>query len=352
MGLKSILGFLLVLILAGALAAAWVGVSWWQWLHSEQPIPEEQRVVEVARGESVAHVARRLSAEGLLAKPDVWRRYARFIEPEPIRVGEYRLPASASPLDLLHLLQSGAVIQYSVTLVEGRTFAELVQHLALAERLQSRLLGLSQQEQLAKLDLDIDHPEGWFFPDTYAYVAGDTDVELLRRAHRRMQTVLANEWQNRAPDLPYESPYEALIMASIIERETGVPYERPTIAGVFVRRLQKGMRLQTDPTVIYGMGDAYRGRITRADLRTPTPYNTYTISGLPPTPIAMPGAHAIASALNPEEGDTLFFVARGDGSHHFSVTLDEHNRAVNRYQRNRVEGYRSSPLPTVPAPQE
>lgn len=348
MRLKYLMRLLMGLLMLAVLSAACVGISWWQWLHTEQAVPKAQRVIEVVRGESVAQVARRLAAEGLLSKPKIWRHYARFIEPEPIRVGEYQLPASISPVELLHTLQSGEVIHYSVTLVEGRTFAELVQHLAVAERLQSRLLGLSQEEQLAKLNLEIDHPEGWFYPDTYSYVAGDTDVELLRRAHRRMQTVLASEWQSRAPDLPYETPYEALIMASIIERETGVPYERPTIAGVFVRRLQKGMRLQTDPTVIYGMGDAYQGRITRAHLRAPTPYNTYTIHGLPPTPIAMPGGHAIYAALNPEDGDTLYFVARGDGSHHFSVTLEEHNRAVNRYQRNRVEGYRSSPLPAVP----
>lgn len=352
MRLKLLVRIVMGLFLLVLFSAIWVGVSWWQWLNTEQAVPEAQRVVEVVRGESVAQVARRLADTGLLSKPAVWRYYARFIEPDPIRAGEYQLPAAVSPVALLHTLQSGAVIHYSVTLVEGRTFAELVQHLALAPRLQSRLLGLSQEQQLTKLGLDIDHPEGWFYPDTYSYVSGDTDVDVLQRAHRRMQTVLASEWQNRAPDLPYESPYEALIMASIIERETGVPYERPAIAGVFVRRLQKGMRLQTDPTVIYGMGDAYKGRITRAHLRTPTPYNTYTIHGLPPTPIAMPGGHAIHSALNPEDGDTLYFVARGDGSHHFSVTLDEHNQAVNRYQRNRREGYRSTPLPAVPAPQE
>lgn len=343
---------LAALLLCGAVAAMWVGVSWWQWLHTEQPVADDQRVIEVARGESVAHVARRLSQRGLLAKPEIWRLYARFIEPEAIKAGEYRLPETASPRSILHRLQSGEVIQYTTTLVEGRTFAELVQHLAIAERLESRLLGLSQDEQIALLGLDIEHPEGWFFPDTYRYVAGDTDIALLQRAHRRMQAVLAREWQNRAPDLPYETPYEALIMASIIERETGVPYERPAIAGVFVRRLQKGMRLQTDPTVIYGMGDAYQGRITRLHLRQATPYNTYRISGLPPTPIAMPGEHAIAAALNPEDGDTLYFVARGDGSHHFSATLDEHNRAVSRYQRNRGADYRSSPLPMRDIPEE
>ena len=193
------------------------------------------------------------------------------------------------------------------------------------------------------------HPEGRFFPDTYLFTSSETDLDLLRRAFERMEEVLATEWQAKAENLPYDSPYEALIMASIVERETGAVHEREEVAGVFVRRLEKGMRLQTDPTVIYGMGEKYQGRITRKDLRTHTDYNTYRIDGLPPTPIALPGREAIHAALNPAEGDTLYFVARGDGTHKFSKTLAEHQKAVRAFQLNRRSDYRSSPAPS-PAP--
>ncbi|KXK71685.1 aminodeoxychorismate lyase, partial [Pseudomonas monteilii] len=188
-------------------------------------------------------------------------------------------------------------------------------------------------------------PEGRFFPDTYRFVRGMTDVELLQQAYMRLDEVLAKEWAERTTDLPYRDPYQALIMASLVEKETGIPQERGQIAGVFVRRLRLGMMLQTDPTVIYGMGERYNGKITRADLREPTPYNTYTITGLPPTPIAMVGREAIHAALNPSDGTSLYFVARGDGSHVFSDDLDDHNSAVREFQLKRRADYRSSPAP-------
>lgn len=318
----------------------------WYWLQTAQPVPEDQRVFTVQPGESVSRVAFRLSEAEVIRWPDVWRLYARFMDSTPIISGEYQLDLRESPQSILNLLQSGEVITYAVTLVEGQTFSDFVARLALHDKIEARLVGLSQEEQLAKLGVDVVSPEGWFFPDTYQFTAGETDVQILRRAYHRMVNVLEQEWQARMNDLPYETSYEVLIMASIIERETGVGYERPEIAGVFVRRLQKGMRLQTDPTVIYGMGERYQGRITRRDLRESTPYNTYRIPALPPTPIAMPGAAAIRAAVNPAPGDALYFVAKGDGSHHFSATLAEHNAAVNKYQRNRVEGYRSSPPPS------
>jgi len=231
-----------------------------------------------------------------------------------------------------------------VTLVEGLTFKNFLETLSKQEKIDIALTDKSFAEIKNFLKLDIEHPEGWFYPDTYQYVSGISDADILLQAHKRMQRVLAEEWEKRAKDLPYKTAYEALIMASIIEKETGVAYERPEIAGVFVRRLQKGMRLQTDPTIIYGLGDSYKGNIRRKHLRQPTPYNTYVINGLPPTPIAMPARAAINAALNPAPGKTLFFVAKGDGSHQFSETLAQHNKAVQKYQiKNRVKEYRSAP---------
>ena len=197
------------------------------------------------------------------------------------------------------------------------------------------LADASTAELMQRIGIEDDNPEGWLFPDTYLFDRGTSDVEILSRAHRRMREVLDEEWAKREQGLPLETPYQALTLASIVEKETGLASERPQIAGVFVRRLQKGMKLQTDPTVIYGMGDDFDGNIRREDLTRPTPYNTYVIQGLPPTPIALPGREAINAVLHPADGDALYFVARGDGSHHFSATLDEHNCAVRHYQLNK-----------------
>ena len=253
---------------------------------------------------------------------------------------------------MLGLWQRGEVVQYSLTMVEGWNFRQVRAALARQERLEQRLADLSDAQLMERLGLAGQNPEGRFFPDTYRYVRGMSDEDLLKQANVRLERVLAEEWQKRAEGLPYREPYDALIMASMIEKETGVPEERGEIAGVFVRRLRMGMSLQTDPTVIYGMGERYNGRITRADLRTPTPYNTYTIDGMPPTPIAMVGREAIHAALNPLDGTTLYFVARGDGSHVFSNTLAEHNRAVREYQLKRRADYRSSPAPRAAAETE
>jgi UPF0755 protein len=316
----------------------------WQWLHRDHWVAEDKRYWVVVKGESIQSVARRLHSQGILRWPRMWSLYARFVEPRPIHTGEYLLAERESPLSLLLRLQSGTVITYRVTLVEGLNFSEWVQMLALQPKLQADLVGKNLQEQLVLLNLDLSHPEGWFYPDTYQYVAEDTDVAILRRAHAKLRAVLENAWSSRAEGLPYTTPYEALIMASIIEKETGVATERPEIAGVFVRRLQQGMRLQTDPSVIYGLGLGFDGNLTRQHLKQLTPYNTYVNRGLPPTPIAMPSGAAIEAALKPLAGSSLYFVARGDGTHQFSDTLDEHNRAVNEYQR-RVDAsrYRSSP---------
>ncbi|MCP1366647.1 endolytic transglycosylase MltG, partial [Halomonas sp. BBD48] len=252
-----------------------------------------------------------------------------------LRAGEFMIEPDMSGRELLALLSSDRVVTYAVTVPEGWTFDDMRDALAAAPKLAQLTDGMSDEEVMAELGYPDQHPEGRFFPDTYSYHKGISDLDILRQAYERMQAELTQAWEARDEGLPLETPYEALIMASLIERETGVDGERRQIAGVFVRRLEQGMRLQTDPTVIYGMGDDYDGNITRADLRRPTPYNTYVIDALPPTPIALPGRAALEAAVDPAEGDTLYFVAKGDGSHHFSRTLNEHNAAVRRYILNR-----------------
>jgi UPF0755 protein len=246
---------------------------------------------------------------------------------------------------LIGLWKRGEMVQYSLTLVEGWNFHQVRAALAREEKIDQTLNGLSDSQVMDKLGHPGIFPEGRFFPDTYRFVRGMTDVDLLKLAYDRLDDVLAKEWAQRAADLPYSGPYEALIMASLVEKETGVPQERGQIAGVFVRRMAIGMLLQTDPTVIYGLGDRYSGRLTRAHLKEATPYNTYVIAGLPPTPIAMVGREAIHAALNPVAGTSLYFVARGDGSHVFSDDLDAHNNAVREFQLKRRADYRSSPAP-------
>ena len=251
-----------------------------------------------------------------------------------IKAGEYEITPGMLPTDFLDMLISGKVILHSLTLVEGWNFTQIMDAIQSDEYLVHTLKGIANDAIMVKLGLPDIHPEGRFYPDTYKFSRDMTDIDFLKRAYHSMTTVLAREWSSRDPDLPYKDPYEALIMASIIEKETALPSERKAIAGVFVRRLQKGMRLQTDPTIIYGMGEKYKGNIRRSDLTTDNPYNTYRINGLPPTPIAIPGVLAINAALHPESGDALYFVSKGDGSHQFSATLDEHNQAVIKYQLN------------------
>jgi UPF0755 protein len=263
-----------------------------------------------------------------------------------IKAGEYRLPAGTTPREMVGMLVRGNVINYDVTLIEGWTYRQALQELHSQAKLGKKLLEDSDMDLLRKLGLDekYPHPEGLFFPDTYQYQRGETDVDILLRAHSRLLNVLDTQWASRATNLPYDNKYQALIMASIVEKETGLASERPDIAGVFVRRLQKGMRLQTDPTVIYGLGDSYQGNLTRKHLVTPGPYNSYTNAGLPPTPIALVGEAAIEAALHPADSNSLYFVAKGDGSHYFSQTLEEHINAVRKFQiKQRSSQYRSAP---------
>lgn len=339
---------LLACVCVAVLASAGTGLWVWQGLQGlKKPVVlEEPRLFNVPQGSSFIEVVGRLEAEGLVSNR-LWLRLYGRIEPEQTRIkaGQYEFVDGMSPRDMIGAMVSGDTKHWYVQFIEGWTFKDLRAALAKAERLQKVTGEWTSEKIMAAVGAEGEHPEGRFFPDTYAFTSSETDLDLLKRAFDRMETVLAEEWEAREEGLPYSNPYEALIMASIVERETGAPHERDQVAGVFVRRLQKGMRLQTDPTVIYGMGDSYQGRIGRKDLRTYTPYNTYRINGLPPTPIALPGREAIHAALHPDDGDALYFVARGDGTHKFSRTLAEHQKAVREFQLNRREDYRSSPAP-------
>ena len=338
--------FLLLLEIGLILAGLALGWSAWK-VHSalEQPLHvEQERMLEVPNGTTPNRMFYRMQSDGLLDDAVWLRLYWRFnMAGTPLHTGEYRLTPGMTVNQLFDAWRRGDVVQYNLTLVEGWTFRQVRTAVAKHEKITQTLDGLSDAEVMDKLGHSGVFPEGRFFPDTYRFVRGMSDVELLQQAYMRLEQVLAKEWAERATDLPYRDPYQALIMASLVEKETGIPQERAQIAGVFVRRLRLGMMLQTDPTVIYGMGERYNGKITRADLREPTPYNTYTISGLPPTPIAIVGREAIHAALNPANGTSLYFVARGDGSHVFSDDLDNHNSAVREYQLKRRSDYRSSP---------
>ncbi len=327
------------------------GVAWRQQAALNQTLDvSEVLLLDVQPGDTPGGLFRRLEAEGRLQGAFWLRLYWRLnLADRTLHSGEYRLEPGMRVRDLLAAWLDGKVVQYSLTLVEGWNFRQVRAALARDARLNQTLQGLTDEQVMSELGYAGQHPEGRFFPDTYLFTRGTSDRDLLRQAYERLDRVLNEEWARREEGLPYQDAYQALIMASIIEKETGVPHERAEIAGVFVRRLQRGMLLQTDPTVIYGLGEAYAGRITRAHLRQPTPYNTYTNAGLPPTPIAMVGREAIHAALHPAAGTSLFFVARGDGSHVFSDDLNQHNQAVRRYQLNRRADYRSSPAP-APAP--
>lgn len=342
---------LVVLLLIGLFSAALLlGYSAWKFdSASKQPLNlTQEQLLDVPAGATPTGTFNRLEADGVLDGAFWLRLYWRFnLDGQPLHSGEYRMTPGMTAQGLIGLWQRGEVVQYSLTLLEGWNFRQVRSALAKHEKIVQTLSGLSDSEVMDKLGHPGVFPEGRFFPDTYRFVRGMTDVELLKKAYNRLDDVLAQEWSKRAADAPYTEPYQALIMASLVEKETGVPEERGQIAGVFVRRLKVGMLLQTDPTVIYGLGERYNGKLTRAHLKEANPYNTYMISGLPPTPIAMVGREAIHAALNPVPGSSLYFVARGDGSHVFSDDLDAHNAAVREFQLKRRADYRSSPAPVV-----
>ncbi|MFT7560347.1 MAG: UPF0755 protein [Flavobacteriales bacterium] len=344
--INPIVRVLVALVFWLVISAAGSSFYAWHWLNAEVKITVEDKLFTVPSGSNLHRVADSLQDLNLLRWPKVWLGYAKYFDTELIKAGEYQLNAHESPLSLLRRFQAGKVIQYSVALIEGYTLNQALAEIHARNNIQKKL-SLPLDLSVDSIDgIDVAHLEGWIYPDTYNFSANDSDVSIISRAHSKMQKVLSEEWDSREKGLPYQNAYEALIMASIIEKETGAASERAQIAGVFVRRLQKKMRLQTDPTVIYGMGDLYDGNIRRADLKRPTAYNTYVIKGLPPTPIALPGRDAIHAALHPKKGDSLYFVARGDGTHVFSATIEEHNAAVRKFQKRRVKNYRSNPAPS------
>lgn len=291
------------------------------------------RVFIVEAGLPFVEINRRLKAQHLITQSRYFEALARFSgQARQIKTGEYEIRPGLTPVELLDLLVSGQVIQYAFTLVEGWNLHTMLRAIRQSPLISNTLGDDPLPALRAALRYTETTAEGLFFPDTYYLAKGATDTDLLQWAYDRLQTVLAEEWQNRAAGLPYRSPYEALIMASIIEKETALASERGQIAGVFVRRLKKNMKLQTDPTVIYALGQGFDGNLRRKDLALDSAWNTYRYKGLPPGPIALAGREAIHAALNPAPGKTLYFVAKGDGSHYFSETLSEHNRAVARYQ--------------------
>ncbi|HPF59716.1 MAG TPA: endolytic transglycosylase MltG [Candidatus Competibacteraceae bacterium] len=328
------LRWLLVQVLAFGLAISLIFADYQRFLDAPLDVPADGQVLEVKPGMGIADITRRLQQQPGLSRPALYLKAYAQLNGLALRLkaGEYALSPGMTPRALIERIVAGRVIQYPLTVVEGWTFRQLRQALTRHPKLAQTLHGLSDAEVMARLGLPGEYPEGRFLPDTYHFPAGFTDEAFLRRALTAMDQRLAEIWQRRAPDLPLDNPYQVMILASIVEKETGLPTERPEVAGVFVRRLRKGMPLQTDPAVIYGLGEAFDGDLRRRDLTTDTPYNTYTRKGLPPTPIALPGAEALNAVVNPASGDALYFVADGAGGHVFSRTLDEHNRAVRRYQ--------------------
>lgn len=331
---QAIFFTILFVLFVAILAARWFWNDY-QYEISHPIVLTEEKTFTIEPGSNLKTVSKQLAAAGYIHHPTYLVVLARLRQIDNrIKAGEYELKPGMTPGDMLDLFISGKVKQYSLTLIEGWTFKQLIEFINKTPLLVHTLDEQATEKIMLKITGQDLSPEGEFFPDTYNFPRKTTDMDFLKRAHERLEHILAEEWQNRDADLPYQLPYQALIMASLIEKETGLASERPLIAGVFVRRLEKGMKLQTDPTVIYALGDNYDGNIRLTDLSIDSPYNTYRYPGLPPTPIALAGREALHAALHPAAGNSLYFVAKGDGSHHFSSTLEEHNKAVKKYQLN------------------
>lgn len=315
-------------------AAAGGGLAWWA--NRPLTLPASPVEVVIKPNSSVASVGRQIERGGVPIDARLFALLVRLTgHGADLKAGGYEFATGATPLAVIDKIARGEVTHYVVTVIEGWEFRKMRAAVDASPALRHDTRDLSDAELMKAIGAAETAPEGLFFPDTYLFARGSSDVELYRHAYRAMQRRLADAWNARSPDLPYKTPYEALIMASIVEKETGQAIDRPLIAAVFVNRLKKNMLLQTDPTVIYGLGARFDGNIRKRDLQTDTPYNTYTRTGLPPTPIALPGLASLAAATAPAPSDALYFVARGDGSSHFSNSLPEHNRAVDKYQRGK-----------------
>jgi UPF0755 protein len=322
----------LSLALAAVVAAGATGAWTWRWMHHPVAIGESV-TFEIARGANFRSFASDLAAAGIIEHPELFRLYARATGlATEVRAGEYEIEPGRSRLELLDQVVSGRVKLYSLTIVEGWAVARMLQELSRRDELVQTVTHLDAASLMPALGLEGEHAEGWFFPDTYRFPRGTADAAVLVQAHRRMQQELDRAWARRSTGLPLNDPYEALILASVIEKETGHADERAKVSQVFNSRLAAGMRLQTDPTVIYGFGDSFEGRLRRIHLDTDHPYNTYRHGGLPPTPIALPGRPSLNAAVQPAATDYLYFVARGDGTSEFTTNLDDHVAAVRRFQ--------------------
>ncbi len=303
---------------------------------ARQPITQEEPAIDftVQPGSGVTAAAQQIAASGVPMDPFLFSMLARITQNSAkIKAGTYELKPGTTPMRLIEQLVKGEFAQESLTIIEGWSFKQMRQAVDANKGLKHDTAHLTDRDLMARISTEFKHPEGLFFPDTYLFAKGSSDLQVYKQAHQMLLSNLNAAWAKRNPDLPYLNPYQALTMASIVEKETGQKSERNLIAGVFVNRLRKGMLLQTDPTVIYGLGDRYDGKIHKRDLETDTPYNTYTRTGLPPTPIALPGLQSLNAALAPAATDALYFVSRGDGTSKFSDNLNDHNRAVNQYQR-------------------
>ena len=321
-------------IALGLLAAAGAvgGFAWW----AGQPVIGQEPAIEftISKGSGASAAGQQMAAAGVPIQPLMFNLLARVSgKSGQLKAGTYELKPGTTPVRLIDQLVRGEFAQESLTIIEGWTFRQMRQAIAAHTGLKHDTAELSDQELMAKIDPDFKEPEGLFFPDTYLFAKNSSELAIYRQAHGMLMKRLGQAWEKRDPGLPYKTPYEALTMASIVEKETGQKSERTMIAAVFVNRLKLGMLLQTDPTVIYGMGERFDGQIRKKDLETDTPYNTYRRGGLPPPPIALPGIQSLNAALAPEKTPALYFVSRGDGTSQFSDNLPDHNRAVNQYQR-------------------
>ena len=320
-GIIFILGLLLVL-----------GVILWSSLFRDYPVEGQKQLLAINEGDTYSRFIDRLAEDDHVNFPIVLKLYQRVMIHDSMKKGVYEVRQGMSVRQVMEMIANAENAQMNrILVIEGTTFKQLIDALKKDELVTKEVSHLPYDQMLKALNIPFAHPEGLFAPNTYFFAKGETDRKILTDLYLRQMKSLDDAWNNRAADLPYKNKYEALIMASIIEKETNVDAELEQVSGVFVRRLKLGMRLQTDPTVIYGMGDRYQGNITRQDLRTPTPYNTYTMSGLPPTPIALPGQKAIQAAMHPDQSDNIYFVATGNGGHKFSTNLQDHNRAVQEY---------------------